>query len=140
MILRRSSNVTQSTNIDEKIVALFRENILKLLPSFQILISIRENLNNRTKKARDCAAGDDLKGWWYSLLKRLAYMFLCHRSVEKDVSVNEMFFMIGTDAMKNALFGRANVNKLECDNESLSLCIGTARITLLLQLTTAQYL
>ena len=73
-------------------------------------------------------------------MKRLAYMFLCHRSVEKDVSVNEMFFMIGTDAMKNALFGRANVNKLECDNESLSLCIGTARITLLLQLTTAQYL
>ncbi|XP_028415489.1 nucleolar pre-ribosomal-associated protein 1-like [Dendronephthya gigantea] len=49
VILKRSCNM-QLTNIDNKMPISFSENILKLLPSFQVLISIRENLSKRTKQ------------------------------------------------------------------------------------------
>ena len=48
VILKRSCNI-QLTNIDNKMPISFSENIPKLLPSFQVLISIRENLSKRSE-------------------------------------------------------------------------------------------
>ena len=64
VILRRSCNMLQSGNIDYRILTSFHGSILKLLPSFQILISIRENIGNRTRKARD-DVGESDKGVVY---------------------------------------------------------------------------
>ena len=61
VMLRRSCNFIQSSCIDDRILVSFHDDILKHLPSFQTLISIRENLNNRTTKARGDVS-EDLNG------------------------------------------------------------------------------
>ena len=61
VILRRSCNLIQSNDIDDRILISFCENIMKHLPNFQTLISIRENLNNRTKETR-VGVGENFKG------------------------------------------------------------------------------
>lgn len=61
-------------NIDEQSLSSFREEALKLLPSFQLLISIRENLSKRTVERKGRDAENDKGMHWVAkdLLK-------CHR-------------------------------------------------------------
>ena len=49
VILRRCVDLTQCLNVDHEILVAFREEILKVLPSLQILISIRESLFSKTR-------------------------------------------------------------------------------------------